>query len=114
MASRDGTGLDRRNIMVGGTRTSLALESQLWGAIIDICRREELSIDDFCTLLQAADTGASLASTLRVGVLLYLRTLTDPPSANGMDAVGIEMDGLEVSPRLAYVIKQLAASGDTN
>lgn len=67
----------RRNVTVSGRRTSLSLEDSIWASLTEICDRERLSLPDLVTLVDQRRRDDSLASALRVFVLVYFRTLTD-------------------------------------
>lgn len=67
----------RKNIMIGPRRTSVSLEDRVWDGLVDICRREELSIDDLCTQVNDKRAASSLSSSLRVFQLTYFRIVVD-------------------------------------
>ena len=67
----------RRNVTVSGRRTSLSLEDSIWTSLAEICDRERLSLPDLVTLVDQRRRDDSLASALRVFVLVYFRTLSD-------------------------------------
>jgi predicted DNA-binding ribbon-helix-helix protein len=45
--------LINRNIRVGGHRTSIRLEGSMWEAVDEICRKEDLTRDEFFTRIEA-------------------------------------------------------------
>lgn len=59
--------------MIGARRTSVSLEERVWDGLVDICRREEISIDDLCTVVNERRIGSSMSSSLRVFQLTYFR-----------------------------------------
>ncbi|MBT5267651.1 MAG: ribbon-helix-helix domain-containing protein [Rhodospirillaceae bacterium] len=63
----------RKNITIGERRTSVSLERQVWDGLIDICRREEFSVDDLCTDIEKFRRESSMSSSLRVFLLTYFR-----------------------------------------
>ena len=67
----------RKNIMIGPRRTSVSLEDRVWDGLVDICRREELSIDDLCTRVNERRLASSLSSALRVFQLTYFRIIVE-------------------------------------
>jgi predicted DNA-binding ribbon-helix-helix protein len=80
-ASNEGLAPDRqsalvmRNVSVGGRRTSIRLEPQIWDTLAEICRREFCTPHDVCTHVAARKSPhRSLASSLRVFILDYFRT----------------------------------------
>ncbi|MCA8908335.1 MAG: ribbon-helix-helix domain-containing protein [Rhodospirillaceae bacterium] len=62
-----------RNITVDGHRTSIRLEPEMWEALDEICRREALSIHDFCSLVDQQRCASSLTAAVRVALLTYFR-----------------------------------------
>jgi predicted DNA-binding ribbon-helix-helix protein len=63
-----------RNITVGGHRTSMRLEPEMWDALFEICRRERLTPHDVCTRVEARRHASSLTAALRVFIMDYFRT----------------------------------------
>jgi predicted DNA-binding ribbon-helix-helix protein len=56
-------------------RTSLNIEPAVWNALLDICRRERLTIHELCTVIVEAGPNAnSLSSALRIFALNYYRS----------------------------------------
>jgi len=75
LASLPRSTLVNRNIMVGGRRTSVRLEPEMWTALLDIARRESQTIHTIAT--QVAETKkpeTSLTAAIRVFCLAYYRT----------------------------------------
>lgn len=62
-----------RNVVLHGRRTSIRLESTIWEAIEEICRRERLNLHEFCSLVRNRERRGSLTASVRVFVLLYFR-----------------------------------------
>ena len=77
MAQELGSDRQRKNIMIGPRRTSVSLEDRVWDGLVDICRREELSIDDLCTRVNDRRLASSLSSSLRVFQLTYFRIVIE-------------------------------------
>ena len=77
MAQELGSDRQRKTIMIGSRRTSISLEDRVWDGLVDICRREELSIDDLCTRVNDQKLTSSLSSSLRVFQLTYFRIVID-------------------------------------
>ena len=75
----------RLNLTIQGRRTSLALESGIWDSLTEICRREELSLDELCDAIVRDSNGVSMASAIRIGALRYF--LDNGASARGAAAV---------------------------
>ena len=67
----------RKNVMLGDRRTSVSLEDQVWDGLTDVCRREEISIDELCTKVERLRVGSSMSSALRVFLMTYFRMLME-------------------------------------
>lgn len=75
--------LINRNIMVGGRRTSVRLEPEMWSALLDIARREDQTIHLLATQVASCKKPeTSLTAAIRVFCLSYYRAaLTEEMSA---------------------------------
>lgn len=63
-----------RNITVGGRRTSVRLEPEMWNSLYDIAKRENCTIHDICTLISMRKNDkTSLTAAIRVFLMLYFR-----------------------------------------
>lgn len=62
-----------RNVTVGGHRTSLRLEQDVWSALEEVCSREGLSVHELCTRIETRRTGSSRTAAVRAFVLGYFR-----------------------------------------
>ncbi|MGB1006716.1 MAG: ribbon-helix-helix domain-containing protein, partial [Thalassobaculaceae bacterium] len=67
----------RRNIFIGDRRTSVSLEILVWEALVDVCRREEISLDEICTEVENRRLSSSMSSSLRMFLLIYYRYLLE-------------------------------------
>lgn len=63
------TRIKRQNIVIGGRRTSLALEAGIWESLTEMCRGEQMSLDEACETIVKNAEGVSMASAIRVAVL---------------------------------------------
>jgi predicted DNA-binding ribbon-helix-helix protein len=63
----------RLNLSIQGRRTSIALEAGVWDCLTEICRREELSLDELCDAIIAESEDISMASAIRISALEYFR-----------------------------------------
>lgn len=62
-----------RNITVGGRRTSVRLEPEMWRALKEIAKRETCTIHDICDLISMRkNANTSLTAAIRVFLMLYL------------------------------------------
>ena len=67
----------RLNLSIQGRRTSVALEVGVWDCLTEICRREELSLDELCDEIISQSEGISMASAIRLCALEYFRKIHD-------------------------------------
>jgi len=71
------SGLVSKNIMIGGHRTSIRLEPEMWGALLDIATREQCSIHELSAVVAACKRPAStLTAAIRVFLMLYYKAAT--------------------------------------
>ena len=63
----------RLNLSINGNRTSLALEVGVWDTLTEICRREEMSLDELCETIVMASNDISMASAIRIHALGYFK-----------------------------------------
>ncbi len=70
-----GSTLVSRNITVGGHRTSVRLEPEMWRALKEIAARENCSMHELCTLINfRKNKRTSLTAAIRVFLMLYFRS----------------------------------------
>ena len=62
-----------RNVSVNARRTSLRLEPPMWDALEEIARRENMTIHQLCTQVDARRHESSLTAAIRVFTLSYFR-----------------------------------------
>jgi predicted DNA-binding ribbon-helix-helix protein len=60
-----------RNVVVGGRRTSIRLEPEMWGSLQEICKRENCTVHDIATMVAAEKGIGSLTAAMRVFVMKY-------------------------------------------
>lgn len=77
MARELGVDRQRKNIVIGSRRTSISLERRVWDGLVEVCRREERSIDELCTLVNDRRVVSSMSSSLRVFLLTYFRIVAE-------------------------------------
>ena len=82
MARSTGTGKKPRierypvngNLVVGGHRTSVRLEAEMWAALKDVARREGCSVNDLAGRIHSRKKPAqNFTSAIRVFLMLYYR-----------------------------------------
>ena len=65
----------KKNIIIAYRRTSLALEVYFWECLQLILAYEQISLNEFCMLVDQHRQNSSLSSAVRVVILIYFRTL---------------------------------------
>lgn len=96
--------LSNRNVTVNGRRTSMRLEQEMWDALREICRREDMTVHELCSLIDDRRGLSSLTAATRVFILMYFRAAaTDEGHATAshgkqiprhlMDRLGIDLGG---------------------
>ncbi|MGH7154115.1 MAG: ribbon-helix-helix domain-containing protein [Acetobacteraceae bacterium] len=68
------TRLVNRNVVAGGGRTSMRLEPELWEALMEICRREEVDVHQVIRRVDDMRHDGGRTSAVRVFLLQYFRT----------------------------------------
>lgn len=106
MARNPSENRERRNVVLEGRRTSLSLETQLWDSLAEIAEREDVSIDDICTLAYQNLVGSSISSSVRVFLMTYYRYLSQQFERALSEANGLAESSEEAFPsRLERVAK---------
>ncbi len=67
-----------RNVNVGGRRTSVRLEPDLWEALREIASREQRSLHQICTDIDRTRGGTRLTSAMRIYIVNYYRSAANP------------------------------------
>lgn len=67
--------LESRNVTVGGRRTSMRLEPQMWDALESIARGEGMTLNSLCTQIDQRRREVGLTSATRVFIISYYRQL---------------------------------------
>ncbi len=62
-----------RTITVDGRSTSIELDPTIWDALQEICDRDGISIDQFCTQVDRKGHESPLAAAVHAAVLMYWR-----------------------------------------
>lgn len=101
-----------RNITLNGHRTSMRLEPAMWNALIEICRREKLSIHQICGLVaQHKAEETSFTAAVRVFAMSYYKAAA---TEEGHQKAGhgtaflfsAKRDFAALNPRAAYQATQ--------
>ena len=83
----------KRNVRVGGRRTTIVLEAYVWDSIDSMLDREGVSLDTFCADVDDTRLHSSMASSARLVVLAYFRLLEQINSPPFVDPELHRMDG---------------------
>ena len=67
-----------RNVNVGGRRTSVRLEPDLWEALREIATREDRTLHDICSDIDKSRGGTRLTSAMRIYIVNYYRSAAYP------------------------------------
>jgi predicted DNA-binding ribbon-helix-helix protein len=62
-----------RNVTVSGHRTSVRLESAMWDALHELCRREGKTAHAICSMVNRERHQSSLTAALRDYIMSYFR-----------------------------------------
>ena len=75
------SGLECRNVVVDGRRTSVKLDSFTWRCLNEICDHRQLTVHDFCTEVKRAMADyTGFTSALRIAILRHYRNLASASS----------------------------------
>ena len=95
----------KRNVRVGGRRTTIVLEAYVWDSIDSMLDREGVSLDTFCADVDDTRLHSSMASSARLVVLAYFRLLEQinsppfvDPELHRMDREGMLRAPVAASP----------------
>ena len=76
MTGGEMSGLECRNVMVEGRRTSVKLDAFTWRCLQEICHHRDMSVHDFCTEVKLAKAEYSgFTNALRIAILRHYRDL---------------------------------------
>lgn len=65
--------LKKRNIVIGGKRTSVTLEPLVWEILHEIANEQDCTIHDLCTFIhERKGDNSSMSSAIRVFLISYL------------------------------------------
>lgn len=77
------TSLVSRNVTIGGHRTSMRLEPEMWRALFEIAKAERQDVNEICTRINEVRQQSSLTSAVRVVIVAYYRALADGKAPRG-------------------------------
>jgi len=87
-----------RNVVIGGHRTSVRLESDMWQALCEIARRHNAGVNEICTLVARRRGSSSLTAALRVFALRYFRIAAGTAGGGLEPALAVKFDALQREP----------------
>ncbi|MGC6454403.1 MAG: ribbon-helix-helix domain-containing protein [Candidatus Puniceispirillaceae bacterium] len=99
----------KRNVRLGGRRTTIVLEAYYWESIDNMLVDEAVSLDEFCAHIDNLRQHSSMASSARIVVLIYFRLrekISGPPFVDP-DLQARRMDGSFHAPHQAGPPAQL-------
>jgi len=62
-----------KNVVVNGRRTSMRLDKETWSSLSDICKRENITLNKLCSLIDSSKGVSGLSAATRLFVLTYYR-----------------------------------------
>jgi len=99
----------KRNVRLGGRRTTIVLEGYYWECIDSMLEDEAVSLDEFCAHVDHVRRHSSMASAARIVVLIYFRLrvgIGSPPFVDPHHEQ-LRKDGLLRAPHQAEPPAQL-------
>lgn len=94
-----------RNVTIGGHRTSVRLEPEMWSGLGEVCRRERANLHEICTSIATRkQENTSLTAAIRVFAMAYFRVAATEDGhvkaghGYGVTA-GVINGGLPIAPR---------------
>jgi len=66
-----------KNVVVNGRRTSMRLEKEVWNALSESCRHQNISLNSLCSQIEKSKDNTGLSSAMRVYAFNYYRQLLE-------------------------------------
>ena len=60
-----------KNVVVNGRRTSMRLDEKSWFSLSDICKKENISLQTLCSLIDNSKGKSNLESASKLFILSY-------------------------------------------
>jgi len=76
--------LVNRNVIAGRGRTSMRLEPELWEALAEICRMEQIGVSEMIRTIENRGHPGGRTSAVRVFIVQYFRGLVAGRSARAV------------------------------
>ena len=64
-----------KNVIVNGRRTSMRLEREVWNALSESCKEQNISLNTLCSQIEKSKDKRGLSSAMRVYALNFYRNL---------------------------------------
>lgn len=101
------SGLECRNVMVEGRRTSVKLDGYTWRCLQDICLHRNMTVHDFCSEVNRSRADYSgFTNSLRIAILRHYRDVAithDPRAKRTASYAASTSDALGRSLQIAPV-----------
>lgn len=85
----------RKNVTIHGHRTSMSLETAIWSGLEEICKREDITFNQLCSLIDRSRETISRTSAVRTFIVNYYRYIADKCSdrncIEGKVGIGLEL-----------------------
>ena len=66
-----------KNVIVNGRRTSMRLEKEVWYALSESCRHQNISLNTLCSQIEDTKDDTGLSSAMRIHALNFYKTLAE-------------------------------------
>jgi len=66
-----------KNVVVNGRRTSMRLEKEVWNALSESCRHQNISLNSLCSQIEKSKDNTGLSSAMRIHAFNYYRQLLE-------------------------------------
>ena len=71
-----------KNVVVNGRRTSMRLEKEVWNALSESCKEQNISLNTLCSQIEETKDNTGLSSAMRIHALNYYRELLEKYQEN--------------------------------
>jgi len=71
-----------KNVVVNGRRTSMRLEKEVWNALSESCRHQNISLNTLCSQIEKSKDKRGLSSAMRIHALNFYKTQAEEHSAS--------------------------------
>ena len=66
-----------KNVIVNGRRTSMRLEKEVWNALSESCKEQNISLNTLCSQTEETKDDTGLSSAMRIHALNFYRELVE-------------------------------------